>query len=647
MHSNAAILKISSLNTVEDDALQQESSSRRTSDRPFLNRPQTQLDLTGILEQPNDIPNINIDSLKKRHLERNLSTEANSTNEDSCCQVSPKVTQLLRLAVSPGYHVSDLQIPTYPFTMASNLSINYYIALGSDLISVVFLLRTTWVVQASLVTPGVGFLSFLGVFIPILLSILKCLHYQDFSFGVNSLTYSLYTGFKLATLYGLALTAPMIYNSARGSFSAFFIFLSTLRITSVVLEIAISLYYKTMSRKRPVSLFLDIMAAFLYIACIVTYTILPFRFDILYTIWAVGMCTDFLGYLACNLLHELERNRIHSEMKETKKPNDESESLQLQEGPQEIVSRISTPFPDSFDRLRFITVALIGLGVGHLFRERRGVGLPEIYSSAFYDVISYIYGLFGFLILFSLLRIYGSFCSDYSSTDVKANLGASKYRIPLHQVTQFLHIPLLVALSLTICGLQMTLKSIWDSALKFISSKAYHQFSLNINIYLLSIWPFLPLPTNEAQNSFLNQWVSVQKNETTNSTSQVYPPGVFQTGTSTTGTSRLTTITTSPDVLFGSSLGASFLLLSVLEISLFIMEIMPSNTNKSQSSSKVNWMRRPKIFRIIAQSILGIIICIFANLEGYSVSIEYKLIGYFALSLFQFMLTEAFRILEE
>jgi hypothetical protein len=194
----------------------------------------------------------------------------------------------------------------------------------------------------------------------------------------------------------------------------------------------------------------------------------------------------------------------------------------------------------------------------------------------------------------------------------------------------------------------MTLKSIWDSALKLDSPNAFYQFSLDINTYLLPIWPFLPLPTSEAQDSFLNQWVSTQKDGSGNASSQVYPPGVFQTGTSATGTSRLTTIATSPDVLFGSSLGASFLLLSLLEVIHLILENLRNKANNARSSSsEPSWARRPKFLRIIAQSMIGVIICIFANVENNNLSSKYKLVVLFAISIFQFMLTETFRILTE
>ena len=62
-----------------------------------------------------------------------------------------------------------------------------------DLMMVSMLFRTAWIFQSTLLSQGIAFLCFLGVFIPIYLIILK-IHEQDYLFGQDSLIYMIYTG---------------------------------------------------------------------------------------------------------------------------------------------------------------------------------------------------------------------------------------------------------------------------------------------------------------------------------------------------------------------------------------------------------------------------------------------------------------------
>lgn len=475
------------------------------------------------------------------------------------------------------------------------LSRDHISLIGADLILSALLFQTSRVIEGTLLSPGICILYFLGIFVPIHASVLRTWHTLDGLFLSNNLLYFLLTAIRFSLLYGMAYTAPGVYNSVRSTTFPFFVCLVALRCSGLVFEIFCKLWLRIFSRKDLLGALFDGLPVVLYLTCAILALQNPAPYEMMYGVWAAGVVFDFLIVSSKDALDNMC-------VPTTKFLTDVYSSRESAL----IVSVEPQLFAMRFQRMTIMTLSLFAFGLCQLYQSRQGVGEPDVRLSIIYSAESLTVGLLGFFIVLGLSRIYLLSSSSGSKMSVPDCISRLSY------VTYWLHIPLHAALILTLAALQMTLEHEWNRGSGLASPDAQYDINLGVDSFSLSIWSTLPVPTFDSKANFLNGWVAKTSPEPSG-----LPPGVFARNPSLGNSSRLDYVASAPSVLLASCLGVSLLIMLFLQ-SIDVFFRKRSHISRSRDtfegphtpSSTFNWQRVVlegfvRLFCIIACFILA------------------------------------------
>ena len=416
--------------------------------------------------------------------------------------------------------------------------------IASDLILSALLFQTSSVIQGTLLSTGICVLYFLGIFVPVHASILQTWHTLDGLFLSNNLLYLLLTTIRFSLIYGMAYTAPGVYNSVRSTTFPFFVCLVALRCSGLVFELFCKLWLRIFSRKDLLGALFDGLPVILYLTCAILALQNPAPYEIMYGVWAAGVVFDFLIVSSKDALNNM---CVPTAKFLTDVYSSRESAVCISLEPQIFAMR--------FQRMTIMTLSLFAFSLCQLYQSRQGVGEPDVRLSIIYSAESLTVGLLGFFIVSGLSRIY----LVSSSSSSKKSLQESVY--PLGYVTYWLHIPLHAALILTLSALKMTLDHEWNRVSGLASTDAHYDINLGVDSFSLNIWSTLPVPTFDAKANFLNGWVAKTSPEPSG-----LPPGVFARNPALGNSSRLDYVATAPSVLFASCLGVSLLIMLLLQL---------------------------------------------------------------------------------
>ena len=603
-HSN--IIKTAPLDShCSSDDEPDSHASRRSSDQPlnhgYRDASFQPVDLTGILED-DGIELKNIDCTKSIP----MLEEKTEIKSRPLTEIGKSVNRLFQLC--PSFQETK-DIGSFDFRPHTSIFF-------MDLIMSLFLLRTMGIIQSTMISPGITIMCFLGIFVPVHLSILKVFHEHDFLFGYDNIFHFFYTGVRLAFFFGVAFTSLSVYNSSRGSFFPFFLFLVILRLIFVSFQLIMGLYHQTLYKEHALPILIEVLPTALYTSCLILQSQLPYRADILYAIWATGTIVDVLGFVFVQISRSW-RDPVQPAKCSSKEVSAVFDSL----GNEQV-------FMHPFLRIQTITVAILALGITQFFPARRGVGTPDVSAAVVYDMYDFLTGLLGVLVLFFLVRLYASTMNRYPLSIWKSQ-SPRKMRI-IGSLIYLIHLPLQASLLLVIGSLQMCISLIWDSFDGLSTVNTFYQFANDLDPYAVYIWSSLPVVTDKSHSNYLQSWVANQS-----SGNSTLPPGVLQFTGTTTGTSRLSWARSSPDVIFCVALGATLLFYTLMRM----MPVTISADNESGQS------RLRKLMGFFVRIAVIIIILGLAAVGPESLSMLTKLIILASILLIQTLLDDASRML--
>ena len=413
----------------------------------------------------------------------------------------------------------------YPCRKGNESFESIIVYLTLELILAHFYYRTIWIIQACLITPGYAILYFMGAYFPLLFCIYKVFYINDAFYGNQSNPiYFIYTCTQLSFVYGVAWSLPSIYNSSFNSVFSFFIFLILSKSLSSIFELITLLCWKIWKVKW-LSWVLELLVLGIYIACLVIHVKDSTNVYLLYGVWSGGIVLDAL------ILFYKQWTWDHDTFLKDK-PKDSFQS------------HVSTS-----TRLSLSIFYIFCIGMGNLFQEKIGVGMPDLFVSVNYNVWCFLVGLLGLLILYLFCRCYLGI-SPSKSVDIKI------WKI----VREWLHICLLATSLILIAGLRISLKSLWNQISLNGTKNLFTQFNLQSSAVHYSIWPSLPVPISSPASGYLSQWVLNQTFVINR------PPSAIFYESALSGSSKIDTVNAHPDILIGCASGLALILMTLLQI---------------------------------------------------------------------------------
>jgi hypothetical protein len=327
---------------------------------------------------------------------------------------------------------------------------------------------------------------------PVWISIHQIVMMHDFMYAKNDIVDILYSGFRIALLFGQAWAAPSAFATGINNTFSLQLYLIATRSASAFTHLLFSVMIKKSRVKLLTKSLLQIVPAILYILAAISN-----NSKISDTQFVIGVCLDFVLALGQHISDSLfERRMRNLEFLQQLVPQRRTEMFDLSVTMKIHLLKITA-------RWRFIVLVLIFISAADIYPYRQDSSYPSFLIAIGFTFSQYVYGLFALLFIIALGTIYKStaeiccVAGDYSkcgTLNTKDVILWADWSIIVGFVTSIVHLPVCIVVLFCVGTLRNLLFEIYSNSGTFSYNYSTKPLNLSVpvNFELNYIDPSLP-----------------------------------------------------------------------------------------------------------------------------------------------------------